>query len=206
MSTNDQNPSNTVILAIIALIGTLGAALFANWDKVFQKSTFTPPVIPTISPSPISSPMRSPQKLVKPSPLKIATKFESLKKSLSDRNWVEADLATDLLRPKSLSCPELLFVNKLWLNYSNNNFGYSVQRGIWKHKNLNGKYNDFAEFVGWKRDGRYAVNIHDPILNTNLDSPDQAPLGHLPFNGWQVKGNIRKDFDVFMRKLAKCKI
>jgi hypothetical protein len=31
-------------------------------------------------------------------------------------------------------------------------------------------------------------------------------IGHLPFNGWQVKGVIREDFDAFMLKLAKCNV
>ena len=192
MSTDDQNSRNAVIIAIIALLGTLGTALLANWDKIFQKSTVPPSIIPSISPAPS-----------KPSPSETLTKLE---KSLSDRNWVEADLATDLLSPKSLSCSELLSVNKLWLNYSNNNFGYSVQRRIWEQKNLNGKYDNFAEFVGWKSDTGYAFNIRDPILNTSLDSPAQAPLGHLPFNGWQVRGTFRYDFGAFMLKLAQCKI
>lgn len=123
-----------------------------------------------------------------------------------DKNWVEESLATDVLRPKSLSCSELSSINELWLKYSNYRFGYSVQREIWEQNKLNGKYDDFAEFVGWKRDSNYAFNTNDPILNTDLDAPTKAPLGHFPFNGWQVRGVVREDFDAFMLKLAQCKI
>jgi GUN4-like len=205
MSTKNQN-SKDIIIAVIGVVGVLGGALLANWDKVFQKAASTPPVIPSISPAPSNSPTISPQESAKPSPSETLIKLEPLKRSLSDKNWVEADLATDLLRPKSLSCSDLSAINKLWLDCSNNNFGYSVQRKIWEQRNLKGKYDEFAEFISWKRDDRYAFNIHDPILNTSLDSPAQSPLGHLPFNGWQVRGAVREDFDAFMLKLAQCKI
>jgi hypothetical protein len=102
---------------------------------------------------------------INPSPLQTPSQLESLKGYLSNKNWVEASLATDVLRPKSLSCSELSSINELWLKYSNYRFGYSVQRGIWEQNKLNGKYDDFAEFVGWKRDSNYAFNTNDPILN-----------------------------------------
>jgi GUN4-like len=200
MSTENQNSKTALIIAIITVLGTLGSALFANWDKIFSGKPITSPV-PSVTPT------TPPPKTINSRQEETPTKLVPLKKYLSSKNWAEADLATDFLQPKSLSCSELLSVNKLWLEYSDNNFGYSVQRRIWNQHKLSGKYINFAEFVGWKRDNTYAFNIHDSIMITGLDASTQAPLGHLPFNGWQVNGNnFREGFDAFMIKLAQCKI
>ncbi len=44
-----------IIVALIALVGTLGSALFANWDKVFPPNKHDQPSISTPS-SPLPTP------------------------------------------------------------------------------------------------------------------------------------------------------
>ncbi len=39
MSADNQSSKTQIVLAIIGLIGILGGALFANWDKVFPPRT-----------------------------------------------------------------------------------------------------------------------------------------------------------------------
>lgn len=41
---------------------------------------------------------------------------------------------------------------------------------------------------------------------TSTDAPNKAKVGHLPFNGWQVKGITRQNFNKFMDKLRQCNI
>ncbi|MEH1826881.1 MAG: GUN4 domain-containing protein [Nostoc sp.] len=176
MSTDNQNFKTAVMVATITLMGTLGTAIITNWDKLFSSQPHS------------------------------ISKLTPLENLLENKKWVEADLATDALQPAALSCSDLSSINKLWLKYSDNNFGYSVQRKIWQQRNLHNKYADFAEFVGWKHDNRYAFNIRDPLIITDPDAPTKAPLGHLPFNGWQVEGVIRRQFDNFMLKLGQCNI
>ncbi|WP_460206888.1 GUN4 domain-containing protein [Scytonema sp. NUACC21] len=70
-----------------------------------------------------------------------------LEKSLQNLRWEEADRETDwifyqvmLLHDyknfeelfKNFPCETLKNINQLWLKYSNGNFGFSVQREIWK--------------------------------------------------------------------------
>ena len=186
MSNENQSSKVPIIIAIITLIGTLGTGLLANWDKVFPSSDITDTTNEGGS---------------KPS-----LETTSLEKFLENKNWIEADQATNLLQPQSLSCDELSSINKLWLNYSDGNFGYSLQRKIWEQKKVKENYIDFAEIVGWKVNDDYAFNIYHDILITDPDAQTKAPLGHLPFHGWQVNGLARKEFGDFMDRLAQCKI
>jgi hypothetical protein len=55
MSNENQHPKVAILIAIITVVGSLGAALLANWDKVFLKQASTsqprPPVAPSRSPT-----------------------------------------------------------------------------------------------------------------------------------------------------------
>ena len=58
MSSEINGSKTQIILAVLSLIGVLGGALFANWDKLFPKPDPTPtptPVIVVKTPEPSPS-------------------------------------------------------------------------------------------------------------------------------------------------------
>ena len=96
----------------------------------------------------------------------------------------EANLSLDNLR--NFPCEDLNRIDDLWLKYSNNQLGFSVQKEIWV--DVGGKL-DFAEdwqgadqafdslsdVVGWRVDGKW--KFEDGI---NFNSPEKK-AGSLPF-------------------------
>jgi serine/threonine protein kinase len=117
--------------------------------------------------------------------------YSKLQNLLQRQKWQEADQQTwDVLcqalgKPKGyylkngdierLPAEDLRTIDQLWLKYSSNRFGFSVQRLI--YQDVGEDYYGFCQRVGWP--------IHDPV---NLDSMLQfnlrSPLGHLPSRRW----------------------
>jgi serine/threonine protein kinase len=86
------------------------------------------------------------------------------------RSWLERD---DL---ESLSCEDLDLIDRLWVNYSEEHFGFSVQHSIWQdleEKN----YQNFGKQVGWYLEGRW-------LLTKHIDFSLSALRGHLPAMSW----------------------
>ncbi|MBE9169611.1 GUN4 domain-containing protein [Pleurocapsales cyanobacterium LEGE 06147] len=86
------------------------------------------------------------------------------------RGWLEKD---DL---DNLSCEDLYIIDRLWVNYSEKHFGFSVQHGIWQdleEKN----YQNFGKQVGWYFEGRW-------LLTKQINFSFSAPRGHLPAMSW----------------------
>lgn len=95
---------------------------------------------------------------------------------------------------QKLACWDLLTVDKLWKNYSNNKFGFSVQLPIYiKTGNRPGKliadntYSEFGDRVGWRKDDDWIIFIE------NLDYSLDAPKGHLP--------NMRSEYSITGERL-----
>nr|YP_010713746.1 hypothetical protein P2030_pgp111 [Galdieria phlegrea]WDA99828.1 hypothetical protein GAPH629S_096 [Galdieria phlegrea] len=80
---------------------------------------------------------------------------------------------------KYLPSDKLILLDKLWQQYSNNKFGFTVQKKIWlKHEK---NWNQFFQTIGWKKDNKLCRYPEDFIWNI------EAPIGHLPlFN--QIRG------------------
>lgn len=85
-------------------------------------------------------------------------------------------------------CKDLRTINKLWVHYSNERFGFSVQKRIWIEEG--GKpgvfdskvYEKFGDRVGWRLDGNWK-SYSDLTFSSN------AVPGHLPLGvaiGWGV--------------------
>ena len=77
-------------------------------------------------------------------------------------------------------CEDLRTINKLWLHYSNEKFGFSVQKEIYKELGGKRKYdkevwNNFVDRIGWRKKGGNMLSYDDLIFNL-----DEAPAGHLP--------------------------
>jgi hypothetical protein len=124
--------------------------------------------------------------------------FRKLDQLLSEEKWKEADQETAQLM---LECAnreeqgwlhwtncidfpkeELRIIDQLWLKYSQNRFGFSVQKKIWIDNG--GKpgtydadnYYKLADKVGWRKGGKW-LNYSELTFNTN------SLHGHLPVGG-----------------------
>ena len=63
-------------------------------------------------------------------------------------------------------CTDLQTINQLWVKYSNERFGFSVQRSIWQQAGKD--YDKFCEYVKWD------------FFKSRMTYELRAPLGHLP--------------------------
>lgn len=75
---------------------------------------------------------------------------------------------------KEFPCEDLLSIDRLWVKYSNDRFGFSVQSHIWE--SVGEDYGKFSNAVGWRlyNDLRQWRKYSDLIFSQS------APLGHLP--------------------------
>ncbi|CAM6089928.1 unnamed protein product [Calypogeia fissa] len=128
----------------------------------------------------------------------VGVSYEMLRDKLAAGEWEEADAETRRLlcvlagdaavKRKWVYYSEVQFVPEadlktidgLWRAYSDNKFGYSVQRRIWK--NCNESWTVFFSKVGWTKpmaDSRNSVYKKFP-LEFMWDVADPTPRGHLP--------------------------
>lgn len=158
--------------------------------------------------------------------------YNQLSYLLKNKKWQEADDETieiilnltnreryGSLRSKDIeNIPDidLLKIDLLWLEASNNHFGFTVQRHIWQNqlglklaqRQLNNSENirDFSTCVGWYIDDELHKSRND--YNFSLD----APQGHLPslrfpcsefpdMNWWQ---SWKRIFSSFLIQTEKC--
>jgi hypothetical protein len=119
--------------------------------------------------------------------LSLKSDYYKLRDLLADENWRGANIETSNLMLalgcptkgrwldsesiKKISCEEFRIIDRLWINYSNGKFGFSIQHTIWD--NVQGNVDQFGNLVGWRvkrswiQYSKYNFNIH-------------APHGHLP--------------------------
>lgn len=176
-----------------------GLSSLKKAQDILEKAIDIPPVSPpTPTQPPTPDPTRGP--ITEPYP-KIYDKLEYF---LQNEQWKEADLETmrvlieiagienpmkdrDLitwLDKKDIdNIPDeaLKTINKLWVKYSQEHFGFSVQAEIWgecrgKHGDFNFIIykNKFAKRIGWY-DGINWIKRYD-----KLDFSKDAKRGHLP--------------------------
>jgi hypothetical protein len=77
---------------------------------------------------------------------------------------------------KHFPCQELQVIDQLWLTYSGNQFGFSIQERIWHElsDDINPSYEDWCEFgdrVGWRENGNWI----NPCINLNKSIPGTLP-------------------------------
>jgi len=127
-------------------------------------------------------------------------RYEKLRNLLQSRKWEEADRETRTiliqlagreeegwLRVKDINnLPDshIRTLDKLWVNYSNGRFGFSIQRRIWQE--VGGKLDYETECrlgdrVGWRTQGKWLGYRDLTFLIT-------APVGHLPIGGGWFDG------------------
>jgi hypothetical protein len=131
--------------------------------------------------------------------------FQQLETYLKNGQWREADQETtrlmlliakredegylDVESIKKFPCEELRTIDKLWVDYSNGKFGFSVQKKVWiACGGVPGKYDydvykKFADQVGWRRSGNwlgYDELTLELELGELLDRKEVVKYAHLP--------------------------
>jgi hypothetical protein len=128
---------------------------------------------------------------------KAGISFDGLREKLAAGEWEAADAETRRLlcelsgegaaKRKWVYFTEVQFIpeadlqviDSLWRAYSNNKFGYSVQRKIWNNGKRN--WNTFFKKVGWTRAlDEYQDTYKKFPLEFMWDVADPTPEGHLP--------------------------
>ena len=192
--------SGTTVLGLIVIF----SGFLLNSTPISVSHNTTSPKPPSENQSlPLkSSPLKSsPQPNIKtPSqPILVSAAtgvdYGQLQKLLAAGKWREADRETlgamlkaagrekeSWLKTKDIhnfSCEDLRIIDRLWLEFSKEKFGFSIQKNIYHNqggiKSINGKGFNFGSTVGWNKTSEY----DDLIFNLN------APKGHLPsVAGW----------------------
>ncbi|MHC0066526.1 GUN4 domain-containing protein [Nostoc sp. UIC 10890] len=123
--------------------------------------------------------------------------YTRLRDLLKARQWKDADEETLAVMLKAsgrksegwldsesinnFPCTDLRTIDKLWVEYSNGHFGFSVQKRIWE--NVGKDYEKFGERVGWRK-GMFGNETKNWLSNwlsyLDLTFTTASPQGHLP--------------------------
>lgn len=141
-----------------------------------------PPVLNTPAPPAVNTP------IVNNLASDAGVDYRNLENLLAAGRWKSADRETANLMvaiakpPKStyldaysarrISCTDLQTIDRLWRNYSNNRFGFSIQKDIWNR--LGGNKAEFDRYIGWRVGNR-------KVTYENISFNSQAPTAHLPY-------------------------
>jgi len=148
-----------------------------------------------------------------------ANYYNKLRDLLKAGKWKEADQETndrmcevmdrqregwlDIPQIEKFPCQDLKNIDRLWVKYSNDKFGFSVQKRIWQECGSPTAYNEdwkkFCDRVGWRVNERW-IAYSEVKFNTS------APGGHLPqFEGGWLRGRLWCWwFSSLAAKLVKC--
>ncbi len=132
--------------------------------------------------------------------------YTKLRDLLKAGDWKEADQETYRVMIRAVNkkegslftseellnfpCTDLKTINRLWVEYSNSKFGFSVQKLIYLAcgGRLNGRYPsdkifyEFCNRIGWRK--------NDKWVNSNFSFSIDAPYGHLPSYLVWLKGGF----------------
>ena len=88
---------------------------------------------------------------------------------------------------------DLRTVNRLWINYSNRNFGFSIQKEIYFA--IGGSVDDCHRGEIWEKFGDYVKwRVEDIWLeDSDIRFSTYAPKGHLPWKIWRSRGWVLGD-------------
>jgi hypothetical protein len=129
----------------------------------------------------------------------VGVNYAELRNWLAAEQWEEANKETERLIIKAAGkeeigflekkdienfpCEDFHFIDQLWQKYSNERFGLSVQKRIWKSGSYD--WRGWCQTLGWMRGPGHSSNrgYYYPTFSgyNNLTfNLDDAPLGHLP--------------------------
>ena len=150
-------------------------------------------------------------------------RYETLQNLLKENKWLEADKETvrlilaiageakiENLRPEDIAlidCSELQVIDRLWLNYSGDRFGFSVQAQV--YQDLGGSeqttieqdadlIEKWGDRLGWRQEGNW-------LKCSDLDYSEDAKQGGLPGLWWNSPYGSKMT-NYFLARLMKCAI
>ena len=150
-------------------------------------------------------------------------RYETLQNLLKENKWLEADKETvrlilaiageeeiENLRPEEIAaidCSELQVIDRLWLNYSDDRFGFSIQSKV--YQDLGGDeqstieqdaklIQQWGDKLGWRKDGNW-------LKCSDLDYSEDAAKGGLPGLWWNSPYGSKMT-NYFLARLMKCEI
>ncbi len=137
------------------------------------------------------------KKLLEVSPQGIPPKYFRLREFLAAKNWKEADdetyrvmlevggkdLFLNVEHIERFPCKDLHIIDQLWVKYSNEKFGFSIQKKIYQSLGGTREYNkdiykEFRKKVGWRKEGW--LNYSEELFSEKYIHY----VGHLPSWGW----------------------
>jgi hypothetical protein len=149
---------------------------------------------PIVVNPPASVPVSSPPRVIVNSPPRnnlaseAGVSYSNLENLLASGRWQSADRETTRLMVaianpakstyidgysvRRIPCTDLNTIDRLWRNYSNNKFGFSIQKSIWNQ--VGGNKAEFDRYIGWRIGDR-------KIKYEGISFNSQAPTGHLPY-------------------------
>ena len=166
--------------------------------------------------------------------LDVVIYYGALKQLLRDENWIQANRLTkriliklaydrersanDWIRSEQIAnipCQDIFKLDSLWLTYSNNRFGFTVQKAMWEKLGGTREYSystlkKFGNRVDWFEeaplfnilnllDSWYSQEKIEARINQVQNNINELPQGYLPFLTW---GYINKlsSTDQFVQK------
>lgn len=152
-------------------------------------------------------------------------RYEKLQELLAAKEFKAADLETsklilgltrhddmDNVTPndvKKLPCNALRVIDRLWLNNSDNRFGYSVQTGIYLSVGGNAAtlqtqdvetFQKYGDLVGWRVNNQWQGNNYN-----NWNFSLTAPRGCFPADSWKSAYGL-KMATYFLTRLLECEL
>ncbi|MBX9257395.1 GUN4 domain-containing protein [Desmonostoc muscorum CCALA 125] len=143
-------------------------------------------------------------------------RYVQLQKLLLDGKWKEADDETAQkmwevagreqersLREEDFEkfpCEDLRTIDNLWVKYSKEHFGFSVQKRIWLSSDVNSDLGKFVDRVGWGWSQDHKIIFQDiNLLRFDLATPE----GQLPVAVTYDGGNL-KTRQKYMSRIISC--
>jgi GUN4-like len=193
-----KDTQSKLVIGIVAVFvfGLLGFPIYQNFFKIPTPTPLTTPTATTQTQATVqpASPNDHSRSLTSGTPGSLianprASKvdYKQLEDFLAAKNWKQADKETlavmlkvagrekeswlDDQSIKNFSCSDLRTIDQLWIKYSNDRFGFSVQKRIWE--SIGKDYGKFGDRVGWRVNETWIAN-YDVTYNT------LAREGHLP--------------------------
>ncbi len=137
--------------------------------------------------------------------------YTKLRDYLLNKKWKEADQETWAVMCQSLSmtagtqlensqihqlpCEDLQTCDRLWMQYSQSRFGFSVQKQI--YESVKGDYIRFCDRVNWP-------TYNSATASAQVRFSDKSPPGHLPSRSWVGGLQWLRHLDAMSARLTEC--
>lgn len=152
--------------------------------------------------------------------------YTLLRKLLATRQWKDAEQETVALMFKAVNqdkqgifnspvdfpCEVLHQIDSLWKIFSEQNFGFTVQKSVWDNiidVSQQHSYEDLVKFgisIGWYITDQLGEHqsLHWEQLNFTTNSYKEAPKGHLPSLVFWCFGRLDLGLSLIFYRLETC--